>query len=217
MSRWRRTGTRLLVALVLAGGVVPVLGGAAWACSCVGYSSEEEQYRTAARESKVIYTGTVTDRSQETPRPSTEPQPPPDVRYTVEVEENLKGGASGTRIVSTSDNEASCGIELETGRRALLVEYNGDHRVGLCDGTTQDRVDERAAIVRDEVRRHGGPGPTYAPSPSPRPRGPVPAPHPTGDPPSLPHTGGTAAGWAAPALALAALGAASRLRRNLAP
>ncbi|HVE99077.1 MAG TPA: hypothetical protein VNA12_07845 [Mycobacteriales bacterium] len=210
-QRWRRTAARLLAALVLAGGIVPVLAGAAWACSCVGYPSEEEQYREAARSSKVIYTGTVTERSQASPRPSTGPQPPPDVTYTVQVEENLKGGASGTRVVSTSESSASCGVELQTGRRALLVEYAGDQRVGLCDGTTQERVDERAAIVRDEVRRQGGPGPTYAPAPSPRPgAGPT-------DPPSLPRTGGAAGasawlGVAAAATGLAAVAAARRRR-----
>lgn len=198
---WRRTAARLVVAGVLAGGLVPLMSGAAWACSCVGYSSEEEQYRAAARQSKVIYTGLVTEETRATPPPSTEPQPPPEVRYTVQVEEDLKGGAAGTREVSTSGDEASCGITLQTGRRALLVEYAGDRRVGLCDGTTQERVAERAAIVRDEVRR--GPGEPPAPT--------APAPQPAA--PSLPHTGGGAAAALAALAAVTAAGAAGWSRR----
>ena len=203
-TTWRRTAARLVVAVVIATGLVPLLSGAAWACSCVGYSSEDEQYRQAARTSKVIYTGLITQKSQPSPTPGTEPQPPPDVRYTVEVEEDLKGGASGTREISTSESSASCGIELTPGRRALLVEYAGDRRVGLCDGTTQDRVDQRAAIVRDEVRRQG------EPDPAPPPPGSGPA---EPDPPSLPRTGGPAGLGALAAVVTAAAVAAVSTRR----
>ena len=201
--RWRHSAARLLAALLLAGGLVPVLAGAAWACSCVGYESEEAQYRARAREAKVIYTALVADEQRPAPPEGSTP-----VRYRMEVEEDLKGGASGSREVTTSDNEASCGLDLEPGRRALVVEFDGGRTINLCDGTTQDRVDERAAIVRDEVRRQGGPGSTYAPAPSPRP-GAVPPAH----PPSLPRTGGPVT-VAMVALVLGALSLAPRLARG---
>ncbi|HVF20590.1 MAG TPA: hypothetical protein VNA14_10145 [Mycobacteriales bacterium] len=168
-ARWRRTAARVLATAVLIGGAVPLLSGTAWACSCVGYPSEEEQYRARAREAKVIYTALVTDEQ----RPA-QPDGQTPVRYTMRVEEDLKGGATGTREVATSDNEASCGLDLNPDQRALVVEFDGGRTINLCDGTTQDRVDERAAIVRDEVRR--APRPTPAPS---RPPG----------GPSLPRTG----------------------------
>ena len=202
-ARWRRTAARGVAALVLAGGTVPMLSGTAWACSCARSSSEEEQYRARAREAEVIYTAMVTDER----RPAN-PDGQTPVRYTMVVEESLKGGASGSREVTTSDSGASCGLDLTPDKRALVVEWDGGRTVNLCDGTTQERVDQRAAIVRDELRRQAA-----SPSGSPRPSL-APTTPPGG--PSLPHTGGGAvAGGALLTAVLAGAAAAYRWNRRL--
>ncbi|HVF20591.1 MAG TPA: hypothetical protein VNA14_10150 [Mycobacteriales bacterium] len=145
---------RLLVVLLLAVGLVPVAGGTAWACVCDGYGdgTEQAEYRGVAREARLAYTGLVAARHQPTPPPpGSRPRPPGDTRYTVRVEDRLKGSVAATREIASSSS--SCGVPLEPGRRALVVEFKGDGQIGTCDGTTQHRVDERAAIVRDELRR----------------------------------------------------------------
>jgi hypothetical protein len=172
---------RLLVVLVLIGGLVPLLSGAAWACSCEGYASDQEQYAGAAESAKVIYTGLVVAEARSTPSPApssgSTPVPHPNdeqVYYTVRVDESLKGGATGDRTVSSSASGASCGAYLEVRRRALVIEHLGDRHISLCDGTTQERVDPRAAIVRAHL---------------------------AGQSPSLPHTGGGLSAVAVVALA----------------
>ncbi len=161
-TRWGRHAARAVATAVLAGGLVPLLSGAAWACSCEGYASDREQYAAAAGSAQVIYTGLVTAESRPTPAPQPAPGGTPvphpgdgEVRYSIRVDESLKGDAAGDRTVSTSGSGASCGTYLETGRRALVVEYGGNRRISLCDGTTQDRVDARAAIVRESLLGSG--------------------------------------------------------------
>ena len=152
-----------------------MLSGVAWACSCAGYDSEKAEYRAVADNAKVVYTGLVTEETPPPPPPPGQPVGPGETRYTVQVEEDIKGGAGGVREVTTSGDSASCGTTLQTRKRALVVEHAGNQRTGLCDGTTQDRVDARAAIVRDQVRRNGSAGPG--------------TPIGEGDGPSLPRTG----------------------------
>ncbi|HVE62660.1 MAG TPA: hypothetical protein VNB94_02495 [Mycobacteriales bacterium] len=203
VGRWGRMAARALAAAVLVGGAVPLMAGTAWACSCIGYSSEEEQYRDRARASAVIYTALVTEE-QRPAQPNNFP-----VRYTMQVEDTLKGEATGNREVTTSDNEASCGLDLEPGRRALVLEFDGSRTINLCDGTTQERVDPRADIVRDELSR------PQPPPPAPRPSAP---PNPVADPPSLPRTGAetvaVVAGLTLVSAAAAVAGASGALRRK---
>jgi len=153
---------RLLVVLLLAVALVPVAGGTAWACTCDGYGdgSERAQYRGLARDARLIYTGQVTVRRDPPQAPSTAPAPAADSRYSIRVEERLKRSVPDSREISSTGS--SCGVALEEGRRALVVELRGDGRVGVCDGTTQHDVDARAAIVRDELAslpRTGAPPP----------------------------------------------------------
>ena len=68
-----------------------------------------------------------------------------EVSYRLRVVTSLKGAASGTRTATTSEQEASCGVVLDERRRVLVH----DERLSLCGGGfTQERVPERAAIVR---------------------------------------------------------------------
>jgi len=175
---------RLLVVLLLAVALVPVAGGTAWACTCDGYGdgSQQAQYRGLAREARLIYTGQVAVRREPAPpAPGSAPVPAADSRYTIRVEERLKGSVPDSREISSTSS--SCGVALEEGRRALIVEFRGDGRIGVCDGTTQHDVEARAAIVREELAT------------------------------SLPHTGGTGAAALAAVVALAAAGVAATRNR----
>lgn len=121
---------RLLALIVLAGGMVAVGGGTAWACSCVGYATEAQRYRAMGENAERVYTGTVLG-------------PYTDGGYDVRVESNLKETSVGTRHVKTAADGASCGISLEPGR-VFLVESGGGN-TGLCSGTTQEDVDGAVA------------------------------------------------------------------------
>ena len=135
---------RLLVVLLLAVGFVPVAGGTAWACSCGGWDSEAALYRDEADNAREIYLGLVTAADPPSPRPDT----PGSTTYTVRVEESLKGSAAGERTVMASNSGVSCGIVLQTGKRALLFEHGDPARVGGCGGSTQHDVDRKAGLVR---------------------------------------------------------------------
>lgn len=180
---------RVLVVLLLAFGLVPVAGGTAWACVCDGYGdgSEQARYRGLARDARLLYTGLVSARHEPAPAPpGSPPRPQGDSRYTIEVDEQLKGTVPSRREISSTSS--SCGVSLQPGRRALVIEFRGDGQVETCDGTTQERVDERAAIVRDELRRG----------------------------PSLPRTGGppAALGALGAAVVIAAVAAGARSARS---
>jgi alpha-D-ribose 1-methylphosphonate 5-triphosphate synthase subunit PhnG len=142
----RRLLARLLVLLVLAGGLVPLTAGASWACSCVPTTTtEEERWRSIASSAPVVYVAEVADsREVQTPEGS------PEREYTLRVVNSLKGGAMGTRTVRTGIHEAICGVKLDPTRRVLV---HGD-RLGYCtDSGTQKRVPERAAIVEAALHR----------------------------------------------------------------
>ncbi len=132
MTRWL---ARSLAALVIACGLVPLAAGASWACSCGAYGfTESQQYRSVAAKAPVVYVADVVAVAH------TEGQN----TYRLRVVESLKGGASGTRDVSTSDQGSACGVTLPQGRRILVTS----EPFSLCGGYTQDRVAQRAAIVR---------------------------------------------------------------------
>lgn len=178
---------RLLALLVLVAGMVAVGGGTAWACSCVGYSSERERYESMAQNSAAVYTGTVRGGYR-------------DGGYDVAVESNLKGTSSGVRHVKTADNEASCGIRLDPGR-VFLVETSRPGTTGLCSGTTQEDVD--GAV--DDYERYNGvqarPAPSAAVSAA-------------GEPgPSLPRTGTRSLPFLVTLTVVAGAAAALRARR----
>ena len=125
----------MLAVLLIACGLVPVAAGASWACSCgsMGFT-ESQQYRSVAAKAPLVYVADVVSRTQGDGQ----------YRYSLRVVESLKGGASGTRTFSTSDQGSACGVLLPVGKRILVSA----EPVSLCGGYTDERVAQRAAIVR---------------------------------------------------------------------
>lgn len=132
MTRWL---ARCLAALVIACGLVPLSAGASWACSCGSYGfTESQQYRSIAAKAPVVYVAEVAAVTRADGQN----------RYALRVLESIKGGASGTRTVTTSDQGSACGVTLPQGLRVLVSA----EPFSLCGGYTADRVEQRAAIVR---------------------------------------------------------------------
>lgn len=132
MTRWL---ARTLAALILACGLVPLTAGASWACSCASSAfTESQEWRSVAAKAPLVYVADVVRRTR------AEGQ----IRYELRVVESLKGGATGTRAVTTSDQGSACGVTIPQGRRILVSA----EPFSLCGGYTQDRVEQRAAIVR---------------------------------------------------------------------
>jgi hypothetical protein len=143
----------LLVVAVLVSGMVPVLSGTSWACTCAPFP--DKPYRVAAHEADMIYVGRVLDNGT---REGSEGNVTADTIYEVEVRRELKGDASGPsgsgRIRQVRSSQV-CGKDLDRGR-VLVMDDSAD----LCGYTTQAHVEARADTVYDELRRMGG----YRPS-----------------------------------------------------
>jgi hypothetical protein len=142
----RRLLARLLVALVLAGGLVPLTAGASWACSChPTTTTEDEQWRAIAAEAPFVYVAEVVEERQvQTPEGYAERE------YVLRATNSLKGGVMGTRTVRTAQHGALCGVTLDQTRRVLVHAGQMD----ICNGGgTQARVPERAAIVEWALHR----------------------------------------------------------------
>lgn len=152
---WRTGAVRGLAVLVLAGGGVPLLQGAAWACSCVAeqrdpgrYAAygESEQWRSVAAKAGTAYVGDVVRETYVDPRPDLGGEE--SWSYEVRVVRPLRGGGPATRTLTTPAQGSACGTRLRRGR-VLVV----DDAVGLCGPSTQDRVDARAEHVATAVAR----------------------------------------------------------------
>ena len=128
---------RLLVIVVVVSGILPVLSGTSWACSCAPHP--EQPYRTAAHDGNVIYVGRVVAE-----RPGMNPE------YDVEVTRPLKGATSREQI-RTVHGYATCAQDLDKGR-VLVV----DDEASTCGYTTQSRVSHRADVVYDELQKMAG-------------------------------------------------------------
>jgi hypothetical protein len=142
----RRLLARILVPLVLAGGLVPLTAGASWACSCAPTATTEgEQWRAIAAQAPFVYVAEVVEERQ-----VQTPEGYPEREYVLRVTNSLKGGVMGTRTVRTAQHGAMCGVTLDPSRRVLV---HAD-RLGLCSGGgTQARVPERADIVETALHR----------------------------------------------------------------
>lgn len=138
--------TRSLAVSVVAAGLVPLSAGASWACSCVHpVPSETERYSAVAAQESTIYVAhVVAERLVPTPQGANQRE------YDVVVSNSLKGGARGTRTLTTAEHGATCGIRLDPDRPVLVT---GEPQIGLCGTTTQQRVAEREAIVEAALHR----------------------------------------------------------------
>jgi hypothetical protein len=118
---------RSLLAFVLAAGVTGATAATALACSCA-VQSENEAFASA----DVVLIGVVVathDRAFGLPVVSSGDP----IRYTVRVEEVLKGQVGEQVEVLSARDGASCGLELGEGQRwRLFAHRDGELHVGLC-------------------------------------------------------------------------------------
>ena len=152
---WTRTAARAAAVLVLTGGAVPLLQGAAWACSCAAQErdsaryaayGESETWRSTGAKAATAYLGEVVRETYVDPDPMVGGEE--SYSYEVRVVEPLKGGRRGTRTITTSAQESACGTRLRKGP-VLVV----DDVVGLCGPSTQERTAPRTEHVRTAVSR----------------------------------------------------------------
>jgi hypothetical protein len=151
--------TRTLLALLVSAGILVLTPSPSWACSCAA-STPQQQAKLAG----TVAVGTIDWSATDGQTRS----------YQVSVEQVYKGAAARWEKLTTSANEASCGLaDLATGKRYLLFidgVHPGSMRVGLCGGTTA--YDE--ALVRQVESVTGPPG---APLPAPGANHPPPEDH----------------------------------------
>ncbi len=157
----KRLAARLVALALLTGGIVPIMSGVSWACTCRSYPSDRARYEDAAKHGKFIYIATVTDKQVSDDGKTT--------YYTFAVSDNIKNGVSSPRDVATfTDNATQCGAVLAKGGRTLVVELT-EGAVSHCDGTTQSNVNVRAQYIRDAMNPKPTPKPTPTKSKSPTP------------------------------------------------
>lgn len=139
----RRFLTRSLAVSVVAAGLVPLSAGASWACSCVHpVPSETERYSAVAAQESTIYVAhVVAERLVSTPEGFDQRE------YDVVVSNSLKGGARGTRTLTSTTT--SCAMWLDPSRPVLVTT----EQIAQCGTTTQERVAEREAIVEAALHR----------------------------------------------------------------
>ncbi|MCU1671891.1 MAG: hypothetical protein JWN77_4 [Frankiales bacterium] len=158
MTRWL---ARLLATVVVACGLVPLTAGASWACSCAApTTTERQQWTEIALAAPEIYLAEVVARTGGDVVDANGNSTTGTYTYQLRVTDSLKGGALGTRFVTTSWSGASCGATVREDRPLLVYAQV----LSLCGGGfTQERVAQRAAIIRAAVR--AGPGPVVVSDP----------------------------------------------------
>lgn len=133
--------TRLLLALAVAFGLLVLAPSPAFACSCAMAPFEEQVERAGTVASGTV-DWTATDSQVQT--------------YKVDFDAVYKGSAAGSEKLTTSANEASCGLtDLDPGTRYLFFidgRHPGAMAVGLCGGTV-----EFSEAVADKVVAVTGP------------------------------------------------------------
>lgn len=133
-----------------------------WACSCIA-RTDAEHYEAA----DVVFTGHATGRRDTAPPGPMQNSADPIV-WTFHVQSVQKGRAAENQEVSTTRDEASCGIEFVVGRRyqvfARAVE--GGLHTGLCDGTRQISEDAAPYAPAAATPRPTAPPPVVTPEPT---------------------------------------------------
>ncbi|MEV0581629.1 hypothetical protein [Nonomuraea sp. NPDC050310] len=209
---------RILAVLSLLAGLVLIPAGAACACSCAPF----EPVR-AAKETPLIFTGTVTDLR---PAPSTGPAGPTPMIATIQADHLYKGEPRATYEVATASDSAACGYNFSKGTRYLVYAGTGESgllgeqdpgtgfHTSLCSGNAV------VAAGRGPVTTADFPEPAKAeavldalPAPQPAPAG-----RPTGntsdpaqDPSAVPAAGSGAASPPSPLVPAVVAGAAAVL------
>lgn len=146
-----------------------------WACSCVA-RSDAEHFEAA----DVVFTGHATARRDTAPPGPTQGSADPIV-WTFHVQSVQKGRAAQNQEVSTTRDEASCGVEFAIDSRYQVFARSVDGRLhtGLCDGTrkiSEDAQPYRPAAATPVATAPPPPPsapatatPAFAPSPAPSP------------------------------------------------
>jgi hypothetical protein len=131
-----RHGTRLLVAILLACGMVVTVGsGPALACSCA--MAETPDFVSWSDD---IVAGTLLDIRE--PRGLVMSSADPNV-YTVDVDAVFKGDAGRRVVFESAMSGASCGLEgmVADQRYVFFLSHDGDTRsASLCGGTAPASV-----------------------------------------------------------------------------
>ena len=142
-SRPFRLVTRAVLATLVAGLLVPLAAAPAYACSCVS-----ESVSAQAKRADAVFVGTITERSSAATTTGGIWSSTDEVTYNVQVDEVYKGSVRATQQVVSVLSGASCGLEVELGRRYLLfpradaadpmepTPAPGQFVGSLCDGTT---------------------------------------------------------------------------------
>lgn len=122
----------LLACLFAPIGLIPFLSPqAAWACSCMQSTPEEQMERA-----DVVFTGRVIDQQMKT----VETQPFGGrtwVQWTFAVEADHKGSVSEQVTVESASNSAACGVNFQMGERYQVFANQSKTalRASLCSGT----------------------------------------------------------------------------------
>jgi hypothetical protein len=131
---------RLLLTLVLvAGGLVFVVPGGAFACSCAPTPS----FDRAVKEADAVFAGAVVSSVQTSgQRGFFGSTPYGNFVYTFEVEEVVAGGVGPTVEVSAHSSGAACGMRFRERARYIVYAYEGRRGLEtfLCSRT--ERINE---------------------------------------------------------------------------
>ncbi|KAI9133446.1 hypothetical protein [Acaryochloris sp. CCMEE 5410] len=144
----------LLACVLTPIGLIPFLRPqAAWACSCMQSTPEEQMERA-----DIVFTGRVIDQKMK----AAEIQPFGGrtwVQWTFEVESDQKGAVSEQVTVESASNSAACGINFQMGERYQVFanQSNTDLKASLCSGTRalRDGQQEQSQAPSPCVGRHG--------------------------------------------------------------
>lgn len=143
----------LLACLFTPIGLIPFLQPqAAWACSCMKSTPEEQRERA-----DVVFTGRVIDQKMTT-ADSSSVGGLNWVKWIFEVETDHKGAISETVTVESASNSAACGINFQMGERYQVFANQGDTalRASLCSGTKPltDEIEEQSQGAVPCARGH---------------------------------------------------------------
>ena len=170
---------RLVVVLLAAAGAIVGIAPPCFACSCVA-ASDADHFAQA----DVVFTGRATERHDPNTGPPMQNSADP-IHWTFDVESTQKGRANAGQIVSSSRDEASCGVTFVLGRRYQVFARqaeSGELETSLCDGTRElsagqaGYVPPAATFVPQPptpaTATPAAPTPTVTLEPSPRPKPP---------------------------------------------
>ncbi|QUY43539.1 hypothetical protein [Acaryochloris marina] len=130
---------------------------AAWACSCMRSTPEEQMERA-----DVVFTGRVIDQKMKTV--ATNPLGGLKlVQWTFEVEADHKGVVSKQLTIESASNSAACGINFQMGERYQVFANQSKTalRASLCSGTRAltDQQQEQSHAPSSCAGGHGNGSP----------------------------------------------------------